>query len=211
MYLSLIHVQTLHKKYVNHCVIHSNMWGNLYLFVCCCFSWKHLSWRNLQKAGILPWSGLVAKWHSGIPFHNHENVLRLMCAESPASWLSHIPLFSPLLGKTSWFREPTGLWSEKAENEEKLLGTAWVLRNHNKHWQFKHFAGCRHRWAGPLLRASRGCTAGAGQGWRPWVLFEAHGCCWNSFLVVAGLRPQLGSDFQTFKKSQKSVIGYKFY
>lgn len=116
MYLSLIHVQTLHEKYVNHVVVHSDMWGNLHVCVCACilffFSWKHLSWRHLQKTSILLWPGLVAKWHSGIPFHNHKNVLWFMHAESPASWVPHIPLFSPMLGKISWFREPAGLWFE---------------------------------------------------------------------------------------------------
>lgn len=187
------------------------MGGNLYLFVCVLFfSLKIPLLKKSTQSWHLAMIRAYCK-HSGVPFHNHENVLRLMYAESPASWVSHIPLSSPLLGKTSWFREPTGLLFEKVESEEKLPGSAWVLRNHNKNWQFKHFPGVQTqvRWSSAqgLRRLPCKCWSGLealGPLLGTWLLLERTSCgCWTQTS-----NRQWFSDFQ---KKSKSVIGYKFY
>lgn len=164
-------------------VIHSNMWGNLYLWVFC-FSWKHLSWRNLQKAGTLPWSGFVANWHSGIPFHNHENILRLVCGIACFLAVTY-SCFLLCLGKhPDSESQLDGLWFEKVENEEKLLRTAWVLRNHNKNWQFKHFPGCTQvSWSSAQGRTRLHCRCWSGlEALGPllgtWLLLELISCGW---------------------------------
>lgn len=167
MYLSLIHVQTLHEKYVNHVVVHSDMWGNLHVCVCACIFFFFL--ENISPEGIYKRlascydQGLLQSDTLGSPF----TTTRMSSDSCMLNLLlpgCHIFLYFLLCLVKYPDSESQLDFDLKIENKEKLLGTAWVLRNHNKNGQFKHFSGWRHRWAGPLLRASQGCPGGAGQG-----------------------------------------------
>lgn len=154
IYLSLIHVQTLHKTYVNHFVIHSNMWGDLYLF---------LFWflENIPPGGIYkkPAScynqGLLQGDTMGSPFMTTR-----MSFNSCMLPGCHIFLCFLLCSAKHPDSEGQLDFDLNVEHEE----------NHNQNWKFKHFCGYRYRWAGPLQGLTR-LHGRCGQGWRAWVLF----------------------------------------